>query len=274
MYLLTLWTATLTAVVLQTSALAASTGLSQTIQRKPPFLKINDYIVLYLNPVAPYQDAQGNLVAPVSRLAVLLGVDASTAPDGNSVTLSGNGHTVTFTVGSPTQASVKPGLFSKPTRWHGTGEIIVPVEAVAFGLGFRSEWDTAHRVFQMHYDKALSAEEEQIQEQPRLKIHLDPAVSAVSFRLVLLNKPQKQYYSYHVRMTLHSGNDHPILDDSALDVMDNQASEQEFGGGGYFYRPLQHKAIVRSGQTYPYTVTGSSSHPVMAIIIAVGSTPR
>ncbi len=263
----------LTAIVLPTSALAASPGQSQLIQRRPPFLKINDYTVLYLNPVAPYQDAQGTLVAPASRLAALLGVGAKTAPDGNSVTLSGNGHTITFKVGSPTQVGVKS-KFSKPTRWHGTGEMIVSVEAVAFGLGLRSEWDTAHRVFQMHSDKALSAEEEQIQEQPHLKISPDPAVSAVSFRLMLLNKPQKQYYSYRLRVVLHSGNDHPIRDDSVLDVMDDQASEEEFGGGGCFYRQLRHEATVRSGQTYPYTITGSSSHPVMAIIIAAGSALR
>ena len=291
MYLSILWIATLTAIVLQTSALAASTGPLQTIQRRPPFLKINDYTVLYLNPVAPYQDAQGTLVAPVSRLAALLGIDAKTASDGNTVTLSRNGQTVAFTVSGPPQANVKPGSFSKPIRWHGTGEIIAPVEEVALGLGIRFEWNPDHRVFQMHSSDALSAQEYHIHGFPFPDFTPDPAISLVSFRMNVSSKPSgldtvkypaekgfETEYPYRYQIVLRNNKDRSISDDSVVDVIDEEPpgiGADTIGKPGTRtngeFTQIRRAIIVHPSQIYRLKDWGADFHPIVAVLIATGS---
>ena len=249
-----------------------------------PFLKINDYVVLYLNPAAPYRDKRGTLVAPVKLLAALLGVDTKTTPDGNTVTLTGNGHTVAFTVGTPIQAGIKPYSYFPPFRWHGTGEIIVPVEDVANGLGIRQEWDPEHRVLQLHSSDALADQEDNLHGFPFGGFLPDPAISVVSFRMTVSSRPSRYNqkgleteHPYRCWIVLRNGSTRTILDDSVVDVIEEHASDTR---GDSIGKPgsrregtetTQPLIKVSPGGTYHLSTAGSPFHPIETVLIAVGS---
>ena len=249
-----------------------------------PFLKINDYVVLYLNPAAPYQDKRGMLVAPVKHLAALLGVDVKTSPDGNTVTLTGNGQKIVFTIRDSAPAIIKPHSYSPPFRWHGTGEIIMPVEEVANGLGIRHEWDPEHRVLQLHSSDALADQEDNIHGFPFPDFAPDPAISPVSFRMTVSSKPSglddkgfKTEYHYRCWIVLRNGRFRTILDDSVVDVIEEHASDTR---GDTIGKPgsrregtetTQPLIKVSPGGTYHLSTVGSAFDPIETVLIAVGS---
>lgn len=283
---LLIFQAAVLAAALQITALAAPAGTRQTIQTGPPFLKINGYFVLYLHPAAPYRDARGMLVAPVKHLAALLGADAKTSPDGNTITLSKNGQTVVFTVGRAPQADVKPGYYSLPTRWHGTGEIVAPVERLAFGLGIRAEWDPKHQVFQMHSGDALADQEDNIHGFPFPDFVPNADILPVSFRLTMARRPSgdnekglETEYPYRCRIVLRNESARTITDDGVVDVIEEHASDTRGDSigkpgsrqNGSYGVPTQPLIRVRPGRTYRLSTAGSAFHPLEAVLVAGGS---
>lgn len=123
-------------------------GRPLSAAQQTTFLKINQFYVIYTNPLVPYFDKSGTFIVGLNAISLILGskVKKVTASQSEVVTMAR--HTVRFVAGSTTAfEDGKPVHLLLAVRYDKqTQQMIVPLSALIKAFHISSHWDPKHRV--------------------------------------------------------------------------------------------------------------------------------
>ena len=106
-------------------------------------LKINQYYVLYTNPVIPRLDKSGTFVVGAEAIALMLNAKFTQNPQATTVTLTKAGHSVRFTAGAKTAlvdgkpVAVPIAAQTQPSK----RQMLIPLSVLTQAFRIRSAWN-------------------------------------------------------------------------------------------------------------------------------------
>lgn len=125
---------------------------------QPVLLKINNYYVAYTAPKAPYVDAQNRIMIPLRSVSELLGARVSYDTDSKTASITLNGQTVTFTIGS--KALIVNGAAASMDTVPAIYEnaMFIPLSVLARHLQIENAWDQANHLYTLTGDNFMQSD--------------------------------------------------------------------------------------------------------------------
>jgi len=116
-------------------------------QQLPIFLKINDYYVLYTDPISPFIDSNNKIVMPIRIFSELIGAGIAYDKKSCSAEIGFSGHKVRYTVGS--DVAFFDGIPEKipSITVLKKNSILVPISSVVNFFQISNTWDKENRLF-------------------------------------------------------------------------------------------------------------------------------
>ena len=116
----------------------------------PPqaFLKVNQFYILYTNPIVPQYTKNGDFLVGLQSAALILNAKAVTNTQATVTTVVKGSHKIQITAGSPLALvdgklvrMAAPAVLKQPS-----GQMVVPLSALINALHLQSRWDARRRV--------------------------------------------------------------------------------------------------------------------------------
>ena len=112
------------------------------------FLKVNEFYILYTNPIVPQYTKNGDFLVGLQSAALILNAKAFTNAQATVTTVVKDTHKIQVTVGSQTAL-----VDGKPVRMAASavlkqpsGQMVVPLSALISALHLQAHWDARRRV--------------------------------------------------------------------------------------------------------------------------------
>ncbi|CAI6087681.1 stalk domain-containing protein [Cohnella sp. JJ-181] len=156
MKLATLGLAALLAV--GSSAGIVSQSAEAAAKTYPALLKVNDYYVLYTSPKAPYIDKQSRIIIPLRSISELLGAKVSYDAKSKTATISLNGKTIQFTIGSKTVIVDGSSAQMDTVPVVDKNSLFIPVSVLSKHLGIKSNIDSQTKIYSMTGDNLMKTD--------------------------------------------------------------------------------------------------------------------
>lgn len=112
------------------------------------FLKVNQFYILYTNPIVPQYTKSGDFLVGLQSVALILNAKAFTNPQATVTTVVKGTHKIQVTAGSQTAlVDGKPVHMAAPAVLkQPSGQMVVPLSALVLALRLHSRWDARRRV--------------------------------------------------------------------------------------------------------------------------------
>lgn len=125
-------------------------GLKPTSAAPPQaFLQINQFYVLYTNPIVPYLAKDTDFMVGLQAIALMLNAKTFSIPQATITTLVKGSHKIKFTAGSRTVLiDDKPAVMPLPAELkQPSKQMVVPMSVLIKAFHLQSHWNSKRRVF-------------------------------------------------------------------------------------------------------------------------------
>ncbi|WP_311080498.1 copper amine oxidase N-terminal domain-containing protein [Paenibacillus polymyxa] len=164
---------------------------AQSIAPSSPFLKINNYYVLFTAPKAPYIDQNNRYMVPLRSINDLLGGQTTFNPTSNTATIKFGTHKVEFKMNSTEIVTDSNSSVMDTVPVLYKNAMFVPLGLLTKHLDIHQEWDQQNKLYSLSGKELMKTSMmENVEDLDNFKEHIDNenAFQLLSYKLALGEK--------------------------------------------------------------------------------------